>query len=302
MAIKTRSRGSPGSPRGEDSAESHPLKGAASAPALSGAAEERRSDGGGARRGAHCWALWLPLLALVGMVLVLRAVDTVPAAHQSFVKVQGTQASRRQGMGSRQRGGRGAGNWALGSYCCPSWPAHLLSPFCFCRQQFTLDCRSFLVSGFNVGGCLPLCFPERSMVGGAGDARGQQAALSCLCRCQWCQGDPTSPHTAHPCLPCYLLLLADNIAQAPLPQLARKLAGGRGGTAIVRSVFQQAAQAGLNVVRTFAHTTDPMYPLQVSQVPALAKGGGQPPGGAALRHDAAWLAPPFITHSLHACG
>lgn len=34
------------------------------------------------------------------------------------------------------------------------------------------------------------------------------------------------------------------------------------GVALVRSTFQQAAAAGLNVVRTFAHTTDPAYPLQ----------------------------------------
>jgi hypothetical protein len=33
----------------------------------------------------------------------------------------------------------------------------------------------------------------------------------------------------------------------------------------VREVFEQAAAAGLNVVRTFAHTTDPHFPLQVGE-------------------------------------
>lgn len=37
----------------------------------------------------------------------------------------------------------------------------------------------------------------------------------------------------------------------------------RSGVQMVRDVMERAAAAGLNTIRTFAHTTDPAYPLQV---------------------------------------
>lgn len=39
-------------------------------------------------------------------------------------------------------------------------------------------------------------------------------------------------------------------------------AGGKKGTALVRQALTQASGMGLNVMRVFAHTTDPNFPLQ----------------------------------------
>ena len=40
-------------------------------------------------------------------------------------------------------------------------------------------------------------------------------------------------------------------------------AGNRKGRDIVREALRQASAAGLNVLRTFAHTTDDNFPFQV---------------------------------------
>ena len=40
-------------------------------------------------------------------------------------------------------------------------------------------------------------------------------------------------------------------------------AGNRKGRDIVREALRQASEAGLNVLRTFAHTTDDNFPFQV---------------------------------------
>jgi hypothetical protein len=71
----------------------------------------------------------------------------------------------------------------------------------------------------------------------------------------------------HHCRPFYITgFNADNAPQAAVPAIARKL--GPGGEAAakqrLRAMFDCAAAAGLNVVRTWAHTSDPMYPLQAS--------------------------------------
>ena len=59
----------------------------------------------------------------------------------------------------------------------------------------------------------------------------------------------------------------DNIAQAPLAAVSRKMQGsgssGYNGRELVRQLLREAAGAGLNVMRTWAHTTDPDHPLQV---------------------------------------
>jgi hypothetical protein len=44
-------------------------------------------------------------------------------------------------------------------------------------------------------------------------------------------------------------------------------AGNRKGRDIVRNALQEAAAAGLNVLRTFAHSTDPAFPFQARDTP-----------------------------------
>ena len=41
-------------------------------------------------------------------------------------------------------------------------------------------------------------------------------------------------------------------------------AGGQKGRALVRQALRQASHMGLNVMRVFAHTTDPNFPLQTA--------------------------------------
>ena len=43
-------------------------------------------------------------------------------------------------------------------------------------------------------------------------------------------------------------------------------AGNRKGRDIVRAALREASAAGLNVLRTFAHTTDDNFPFQVRAV------------------------------------
>ena len=40
--------------------------------------------------------------------------------------------------------------------------------------------------------------------------------------------------------------------------------GGQKGRALVRQALRQASHMGLNVMRVFAHTTDPNFPLQTA--------------------------------------
>lgn len=56
----------------------------------------------------------------------------------------------------------------------------------------------------------------------------------------------------------------------------------------MRAVLEQAAAAGLNVVRTFAHTTEPKYPLQA--------------GGAAWSQAVPAACPRRVTAALHSDG
>lgn len=75
---------------------------------------------------------------------------------------------------------------------------------------------------------------------------------SCLARTHTVRSTP-----ALPCLPAA-------VAQAPIPSLARKMRGvGFNGRRMVRQLMREAAAAGLNAMRTWAHTTDPVYPMQV---------------------------------------
>ena len=46
-------------------------------------------------------------------------------------------------------------------------------------------------------------------------------------------------------------------------------AGNRKGRDIVRSALREASAAGLNVLRTFAHTTDDNFPFQVGLIGLL---------------------------------
>lgn len=56
----------------------------------------------------------------------------------------------------------------------------------------------------------------------------------------------------------------DNVGQAPISALARKMRGsGYNGRRLVRELLRKATDSGLNVMRTFAHTTDPNYPMQI---------------------------------------
>ncbi|PSC71493.1 mannan endo-1,4-beta-mannosidase [Micractinium conductrix] len=67
------------------------------------------------------------------------------------------------------------------------------------------------------------------------------------------------------CRPFYLA--GFNLETAAEAAAARNaFAAGRraGGESTLRSLFGRAAASGLNVVRTWAHTSDPAYPLQVS--------------------------------------
>jgi hypothetical protein len=72
----------------------------------------------------------------------------------------------------------------------------------------------------------------------------------------------------HQCRPFYIAgFNVDNIAQAPVARAGRKLEPGElSGRTKVRQLMREAAAAGLNVMRTWAHTSDPKreYPLQVS--------------------------------------
>lgn len=56
----------------------------------------------------------------------------------------------------------------------------------------------------------------------------------------------------------------------------------------MRAVLEQAAAAGLNVVRTFAHTTEPKYPLQA--------------GGAAKSQAVPAACPRTVPAALHSDG
>jgi hypothetical protein len=98
----------------------------------------------------------------------------------------------------------------------------------------------------------------------------------------WNPGQRPDPLPAHKGLPCPLALLlqfehqcrpflvsgfnVDNIAQAPLVAASpRQLQQGSStdGRDRVQQLLLAAAAAGLNVMRTWAHTTDPNIPLQV---------------------------------------
>lgn len=70
----------------------------------------------------------------------------------------------------------------------------------------------------------------------------------------------------HQCRPFFVAgFNVDNVGQAPISALARKMRGsGYNGRRLVRELLRKATDSGLNVMRTFAHTTDPNYPMQAS--------------------------------------
>ena len=50
-----------------------------------------------------------------------------------------------------------------------------------------------------------------------------------------------------------------------VPTILRRVpAGGQKGRALVRQALREASRMGLNVMRVFAHTTDPNFPLQTA--------------------------------------
>jgi len=61
----------------------------------------------------------------------------------------------------------------------------------------------------------------------------------------------------------------ENLAEAGNPTISRDLAinEGSSGHNKLRTLLQNAAASGFNVVRTWAHTTDPTHPLQISPGP-----------------------------------
>ena len=59
----------------------------------------------------------------------------------------------------------------------------------------------------------------------------------------------------------------------------------------VDELLRTAAQAGLNVMRTWAHTTDPKHPLQASQQSGPGPGPGPGAGQARARAGGAWARP-----------
>jgi hypothetical protein len=70
---------------------------------------------------------------------------------------------------------------------------------------------------------------------------------------------------------------AVNGAEAPKPAAEVRIctAGNRKGRDIVRTALREASAAGLNVLRTFAHTTDDNFPFQVRDGPLCL--GAWPP-------------------------
>ncbi len=57
----------------------------------------------------------------------------------------------------------------------------------------------------------------------------------------------------------------------------RSCAGNRRGYDIVHELFANATRARLNVVRLYAHTTDPDHPFQVRRTPRHQPGRASPP-------------------------
>jgi hypothetical protein len=57
----------------------------------------------------------------------------------------------------------------------------------------------------------------------------------------------------------------------------RSCAGNRRGYDIVHELFANATRARLNVVRLYAHTTDPDHPFQVRRTPRHQTGRASPP-------------------------
>lgn len=71
----------------------------------------------------------------------------------------------------------------------------------------------------------------------------------------------------HKCRPFYIAgFNVDNLAEAMLAWSPSRAgaAGTAVGAAAIVNVLNQAAAAGLNTVRTWAHTTNPKQPFQVS--------------------------------------
>lgn len=132
MSSLLRGRASPRDPEPEET----PLTASKSAPVLGAAAAI--ADRHVHRRGGPHWGLWLPLLAIVALVVLLRSTDVAPTAHAGFVRVQGTQVKKHQ---KNETCLRAPGRCCkLGSHRSPRPPT----------QQFMLDCRPFYIAGFNV--------------------------------------------------------------------------------------------------------------------------------------------------------
>ncbi len=99
----------------------------------------------------------------------------------------------------------------------------------------------------------------------------------------WSSRAPSSSPTCvqqfeHHCRPFYVAgFNVDNIVEAPVVRSAGSVPSGAvSGADMVRDTVQTAARAGLNVMRTWAHTTDPAWPLQVRAIPHNCRQAVQP--------------------------
>lgn len=209
QALVTRRAKAPASPHGSSGDEASSPRagdsdallhkgGASSSPALSGTASG--AEGGGAaagRRGGGWlhWTLYL-LAALVGLALLLRTADRPDLTHKSFVEVQGTQVRACGGGAARRRrhlpplarphpAGRRVPA-CLPLLRCPAAPAapaptRLIAPAAT-RPQFTVDCRPFYATGFNLEniGLAPMAKIARKLAGEQGWV--PQPACACWLR------------------------------------------------------------------------------------------------------------------------
>lgn len=109
------------------------------------------------------------------------------------------------------------------------------------RLQFVLDCRPFFVTGFNLESAMLAPLPALARRLANGDKGCARSAAVWWARARrrcwsWCGGPPNALHCCR--TPCR-------------------------GVHMVRGVMEAAAGAGMNVMRAFAHSPDPNFPLQV---------------------------------------